>query len=413
MSEKKVDNKESLWKSVVDADRTMDSNRITAAVFSFLLFRLQTEAGLTTGAAIAELEQKFRADQMQTHCVALKTVEPYQSCTFDKQPTKFHLFLVADSKAHVRDEYRRQGISNARQNAERLLLCGFLENATEAALKERRMKAVSLPSDLDCTTLGYERCFDIPSLSYYAPSQKDAIELRNKCLEHAAASRSGVLSDALSLTGVQMARTSVPLEKWARTKEALLKQMKERMPIAETARAAVDPKIQFDEMKKAQDILCEKRRVKSGKEESVPTKEEIAEEKEILDAIQRRLQEEADSKTCIREQLLPVGYQLLGVTCEPPRVADEKISPETKYALFDLYSVTERKYHVSFTDEEFKWLEEVRSATAKEEDDNEITLFRQLLSKKIGSESTKEMEGITFENARRHVHIVGRGPMPL
>lgn len=385
-----------LWDDVVEADKSRDCSRVTATVFSFLLFRLQNEANLATGEAVAQLEEKFRTNQMGTYCVARKTVEPYLSCAFDKQQTPYHLFLVTDTKAHVREEYRKQGTSSAAQNMERLKQCGFLENATEAATKEKRLKAVRLPADLNTTSsaLAPERSFDVASLKYYSHNDQEALELRNKCLEHASASREGVLSDALSFSGLSAVRTSVPLEQWSRTKLALQKQTAGRLPIAETAKAAVDPKVQLQRLEELQ------KRAPGGVLSAAE-----------FEAAQKAMQREEDAKTFIREQLIPVGYQLIGATREPPHVQSDKIAPERFYALFDLYCLTERKYHFALSDDEYEWL--LRAKESEEGKEEKEKQLRKLVAEKAMISDEKELDGITFENIRRHVHIIGRGATPL
>lgn len=395
--------KQQLWDDVVEADKSRECTRVTSAVFSFLLFRLQNEANLSTGDAVAQLEQQFRANQMGTYCVARKTVEPYVSCAFDKQPTLYHLILVTDTKAHVREEYRRQGTSSAAQNMERLKQCGFLENATEAATKEKRLKAVHVPSDLNKQiVLPPERSFDVASLKYYAHNDQEALELRNKCLEHASASREGVLSDALSFSGLSAVRTSVPYEQWPRTKQVLQKQTVERLPIAETAKAAIDPKVQVQRLEELQ------KRAPGGVLSAAD-----------LEEARKAMQREADAKTCIREQLIPIGYQLIGATREPPHAQNERIAEDRFYALFDLYCLTERKYHFALSDEEYDWLQRAKQENKKEENDDDavrednVRRLRKMVAQKAMVNDEKEMDGITFENVRRHVHIVERGATPL
>ncbi len=421
MSESEAE-KAKLWQNVAKADKANDATTVTSAVYSFLLHRLQSEASLTTGNAIYELEQQFRKEQMLTHCVARKTVEPYQSCTFDKQKTAYHLFLVTDTKAHVKEEMKKQGSNSMKENTERLKECGFLENVTEAVAKEKRLKAVKLPSDLDQKTLAPERLFDVNSLTYYATDSAKALELRNNCLQHASASLQGVLSEALSFSGLQVARTSVPLEKWQRTKDAMQHQMKNRLPIAETVKAAIDTKKMVAALKKVQTAEIERclalnQSAREKGEEGkimIPSQIEEVVAKRVQEE-QEAIQKEEDLKTCIREQFLPIGYQLLGVTKQPPHLSSEEKGVEEGkelFALFDLYAVCERKYHVSFTDEEYAWLQEAKSRIEDDDDEN-VMKFRQMLFQKTKVESEKEMEGINFANAKRHVHIVGRGPMPL
>lgn len=400
-----------LWKNVVDADKTRDSNAITAAVFSFLMHRLDTEANLTTGTAIFELEHMFRSSLMNTHCVARKTVDPYRSCAYDKQPTPYHLFLIPDSRAHVREEYHRQGTTSPTQNLERLQQCGFLENATEAVAKERRMKAVRLPDDLDTTTLEHQRLFDVPSLSYFARDADDALSLRNKCLQHASASQQGVVSDALSFSGLQVVRTSVPIEMWQKTRDAIRNQMRERLAIAESKKAAIDPKIQVDVLKKVQEQV--------RKDAAAAGKTQKESDNLVLSAMQeaqQAMQREADARTCIKECLIPVGYQLLGATREPPHVRDgEQDDRQQVFALFELYCVTERKYHIAMDDAEYNWLCAEKAKYDGNNPDDRKTVsesqLRAMLAKKVDAD-VGEMNGITFANLRRHVHIEGRGAMP-
>lgn len=323
-------------------------------MFAFLTQRLENEANLSTGEAIVALEQRFRAERIGTYCVARNTKDPYRSCNYHKEPTPFHLYLVVDEKVKAKQEWRKQGCRTRTENLQRLLRCGFLENATEAATKERRMNAVKLPFDLK--PLEGEtavRLFDSNSIAYHVQEASETVQVRNKCLQHASAARRGVLSEALSFTGVQVARTSVLVQQWPQTRIALEKQMRERLPIAESAKA--------------------------------------------------------EKYKCIREQLIPIGYQLLGVTREPPHVADDSVDGR-RYALFDMYAVTERKYHVSFNDMEYAWYQKAKAAASIEQDE---AYLRALLAEKTGVEDASEMNGLNFSNVHRHVHLMDRGPKPL
>lgn len=377
-----------LWKCVMDADRQSNRDAVTSTVFTYLLNRLKTVPNLTTGEAIVDLEKRFRKTKANTWCIARKTTLPYVSCNFRKEPTQYHLYLVVDTKARAKKQLAKNGWSNAAQNQLFLQQCGFLENAEEAAIKEKRMQAVRLPNDLEHVESEHNAIFDADSARYYAENEKEADEILQKCQVHSECAKRGQYSEILSFTGVQVARTSVPIDVWNTTAQALYKQMTNRLPIAESTE-------------------------------------------------QNKNTQRKDNVRCVREQLIPIGYQLLGYTTREELLerksddndddggdddkdreddgknssAAQKVS-QTKFALFDFYAVTERKYHVEFSDKDYEWWSDIVQRREHESEKN-VKQLQALLLEKTGVADAKEMSGINFENVRRHVHLLNRGPTPL
>lgn len=395
-----VDVEDILWKCVMDADRQSDRNAVTSTVFTYLLHRLRTVPHLTTGDAIVELEKRFRKAKANTWCIARKTVSPYVSCTFAKEPTLYHLYLVVDTKARAKKQLAKHGWSSAAQNEQHLKQCGFLDNAEEAAIKERRMQAVRLPDDLEPVDATQGAIFDADSLSYYAKNEKEATEILEKCKAHSVSARRGEYSDILAQTGVQVARTTVPVEMWTQTAHAMDRQIRQRLPIAEST------------------------------EENKNTKRD-------------------DNVRCVREQLIPIGYQLLGYTSKDELVVGKSLPSEqsksekqddndnesgdtendvdkdiqnengrsesdtpSKCALFDLYAITERKYHVQFSALQYEWVSDIIRNREFNQEKN-VKRLQSLLLEITGVADPKEMAGINFENVRRHVHLQNRGPTPF
>lgn len=236
------------WSAVCAADTDRDLTAVTKSAFAYLIHTLDADRSLTTGAAMVALERRLRAEHRNTYCIAKRTVAPQRSFTYGAaQPTEFHLYFTCRRKADAKRE--RDEVAGGRdENLRRLAACGFLDRYTDAEEAAQRKRAVALPPNLDtesaaAAAAAAERpapAFNVESVARYCQTaQLDCTALLPKLHAHAADVRRGEPSTALKGTGVQALRTSVPRDRWQRTRAALDDSMQRRLPMAESSTGIV------------------------------------------------------------------------------------------------------------------------------------------------------------------------------
>lgn len=150
-----------------------------------------------------------------------------------------------------------------------------------------------------------------------------------KCVIHAENMQKEVHDDQFKSTGIQVTRTNMSVEKWTDTRKVIEKQIAERIPIAIS-----------------------------------------------------------DTSGVLKEQIIPVGYAILGYTPE-------------ESVLFDLYLVTETKLHLSFCTEDAE-----RLRLRRFENDEELQDF---INSAVMSQK-EELSGenrakISVKNLHRQIHV--------
>lgn len=226
------------WQALCAADAERDLAKVTSKAFAFLMHTLDANRSMSTGAAIVGLEQRLRAENRNTYCIARRTEAPLRSRTYAGEATFYHLYFTCKRKAEAKRERDEIGGGRA-ENLRRLAQCGFLERYTADEEAEQRRRAVALPDDLvECT----EATFDETSVAQYCNlllGAIDATTLMRQLRQHAEAVRRGQPSSVLKGSGVQVLRTSVPLEQWTKTRAALCTSIAQQVPMAEATAGAV------------------------------------------------------------------------------------------------------------------------------------------------------------------------------
>jgi hypothetical protein len=338
------ENEDKSWRAIVETVRSRNRKRINAVVFRHIS---QTE-NKPTGEAICALEQRLRDEEIDLWCVAHPISPPDQLArTLDGEPCNYFLMLALtqqDRDAVLADEkyasiFTGGTTERAIKNDALLRETGFQTAATSSEkAKTAGKKVADAKEKADYLELPSDLCgehdshFDDAAIRFYDPTLSAALFARHA--KEVVKDR-GKKNKVLSNTGVQVVRTSVPLAQWSETRAAIVEQARLLQPIADMA---------------------------------------------IVGAV--------------REQVIPLGFQLHGTTKTPIYLGKQS----EPVALFDLYCCTVRRYHLQVSQADADFFEKhCENADEKEEE-----LLRNVVAE-YANTVPEELSEITFARLQRYV----------
>jgi hypothetical protein len=354
------------WNAIVDVVRSKNRKRINAVVFRYISEQcsLATVATTTnkTSEAICALEQRLRSESVKLWCMAHPIAPPQQLArSLQGEPCNYYL-LLALSEAD-RDKFLSDKACTAAENNANLRQTGFQTGAASAGIdKDAQDKGSSSASSTSATKgakpdylelpadLHGERDshFDDAAIRFYDPSlsadlfrrhAKEVVKTSAAPADsHQRETREKQKSKILQGTGVQVVRTSVPTSRWSETRAAIVEQARLLLPIADM-----------------------------------------------------------DIVGCVREQVIPLGFALHGISSTPLYLggANEPV------CLFDLYCCTVRRYHIDVSQADADVL---KSASAAAPDSGGINkeVLHEIIARCAGT-VPEEVEHITADRLSRFV----------
>lgn len=338
------------WTAIVDVVRSQMRKRINAVVFRYIS---EQAADKSTSEAICALEERLRSEDIELWCMAHPIAPPDQLArSLRGEPCNYYLVLALSETD--RDKFLRDKACTSADNCANLRATGFQATSSKTSSTStasgisssnsstsQKVDYLEFPADLHGERDSH---FDDAAIRFYDTSltadlfRRHAKEVVKASTAPAGSqqqeSREKRKSKLLNGTGVQVVRTSVPTSRWSETRAAIVEQARTLQPIADM---------------------------------------------HIVGSV--------------REQVIPLGFALHGVSSTPLYLGGETEA----VCLFDLYCCTVRRYHIDVSQADADVLTSSRSQFSIG-----TKAFHEVIARCAGT-IPEEVEHITADRLERFV----------